>query len=370
MISDNKLSPRLACLIFLSLFWLGCVTPRAIPVKEYQARKDVSHTRVRSQDMIDEIARLSQISENQVFTEEFGIPEYIIGPDDVLEITFWEGRKPEKYTATVQPYGTISYSFLDDVKVAGLTTRQVDQVLTEDLSKELRDVRIDVSVLKYRSKSALLFGEINILQTGKSGPGKYILKGKTTVLDLIVAAGGATKDSDLKNVELVRGGKRYPLNLYDAMFKGDMNQNVIIDHRDVVTVPELPTLGERVYVFGEVNSEGIYAHEDSYDLLAAIASAGGCTPTAIESDIRIIRGYGEGKPVILSASLTDILEKGDIEQNIPLMNGDVVYVSRTIIGDINEFIVNTTPLLEYIFFPSRYRNAYSDSTRMRYFMRD
>ena len=74
MISNNKLFPRLACLIFLSLFWLGCVTPRAIPVKEYQARKDVSHTWVRSQDMIDEIARLSQISKNQVFTEEFEIP--------------------------------------------------------------------------------------------------------------------------------------------------------------------------------------------------------------------------------------------------------------------------------------------------------
>ena len=246
----------------------------------------------------------------------------------------------------------------------------MDQVLTEDLSKELRNVRIDVSVLQYKSKSALLFGEINALEGTKSGPGKYILKGKTTILDLIVEAGGATKDSDLKNVELVRGGKRYPLNLYDAMFKGDMNQNVIIDHRDVVTVPELPILGERVYVFGEVNSEGIYAHENSYDLLAAIASAGGCTITAIEGDIRIIRGYGEGKPVILSASLTDILEKGDIEQNIPLIDGDVVYVSRTLIGDINEFIVNTTPLLEYIFFPGKYRDAYSDSTRMRYFMRD
>lgn len=311
-------------------------------------------------EMLESLKELSQVTKNRVFVEEDGVSEYIIGPDDILELTSWAGTKPEKYLATVRPDGTVSFSFLDDIKVGDLTPRQVDTLLTEKLSRYIKNVRIDVVVSKYESKSALLFGEINILQTGKSGPGKYILKGKTTVLDLIVDAGGDTKDSDLKNVELVRDGQRYPLNLYKVMFKGDVSQNVIIDDGDVVTVPELPTLGERVYVFGEVQREGIYAQENTPDLLAAIGQAGGTTPVAVDGAVKIIRGYGEGrKPVVLSASLDDILKRGDISQNVPLINGDVVYVPRTVIGDVNEFILNTTPLLEYLLYPDEYDEAYS-----------
>jgi protein involved in polysaccharide export with SLBB domain len=360
---------RISGLVLLGLYCLGCIkSMEAIPVREYRKQKDIIEPPPRSEEMLQEIRKFSRVTKNQVFTEEWGIPEYIIGPCDVLEVTFWEANQPVKYETAVRSDGCISYSFLDDIKVSGMTRRQVDQVLTQGLSKYIKNVRIDVVVLKHKSKSALLFGEINILQTGRSGPGKYELQGKTRILDLIVMAGGATKNSDLKNVELVREVKRYGLNLYDAMFKGDMTQNVIIDNGDVVTVPELPELGERVYVFGEVNNEGIFAHEEAYDLLAALLRAGGCTRTAVEDDIKIIRGYGNGKPVILSASLNDVLKKGDISQNIHLLDGDVVYVPRTLIGDINEFIVKTTPLLDYLFYPARYRDSYSDTDRIRYLM--
>jgi len=357
VILNNKLIKISA--IFLGLCFMGCANGlHPIPVNEY--KKQFREIPTRSEEMLEEISKMSRITRNHVFTEEWGPPEYIIGPSDVLELTFWEVAEPVKYETTVRSDGCISYYFLDDIKVSGLTLRQVDQVLTERLRKYIRNVRIDVAALKYESKSALLFGEINILQvqTEQSGPGRYPLSRKTRILDLIVTAGGTTKDSDLKNVELVRGGKRYSLNLYDAMFRGDMTHNVIIDDGDMVTVPELPELGERIYVFGEVNNEGIYPYEETYDLLAAIARAGGCTSIAVEDDIKIIRGYGEGKPVVLSASLDDILKKGDISQNVHLVDGDVVYVPRTVVGDINEFILNTTPLLDYLLYPARYRDNY------------
>lgn len=348
---------------------MGCASgPRIIPVKEYQAQAAAVENAPQSKELLKEISRLSDVTCNSVFTEESGLAEYIIGPGDVLELTFWKISQPLKYETTVRSDGYISYSFLDDVRVAGLTRPQIDEVLTQGLAKYIKNVRIDVTVLKYQSKSALLFGEINIMEGAQSGPGKYMLKGKTSILDLIVMAGGATKDSDLKNVELVRKGMHYRLNLYDAMFKGDMSQNVIIDDGDMVTIPELPELAERVYVFGEVNTEGIYPHEESYDLLAALSRAGGCTETAVESSIKIIRGYGKGEPVVLSASLDDILDRGDISQNIRLIDGDVIYVPRTIIGDVNKFIVNSTPLLDYLFYPARYRDSYSFTERMRYFM--
>ncbi len=127
----------------------------------------------------------------------------------------------------------------------------------------------------------------------------------------------------------------------------------------MVTVPELPFYGERIYVFGEVNRQGIYRLKDAPDLLAAMAQAGSYTLIAVRSDVKIIREYKErgGKPVILSANLDQILKQGDLAQNIKLKDGDLVYVPRRTIGDINEFLANTTPLLQYIYGAGQARDS-------------
>jgi protein involved in polysaccharide export with SLBB domain len=132
-------------------------------------------------------------------------------------------------------------------------------------------------------------------------------------------------------------------------------------------VPELPVFGERVYVLGEVNIQGIYRLKDASDLLASLSLAGGPTGLAVKSDIKIIREYQErkGDPTILSASYDDITKRGDIAQNVQLRNGDIVWVPRILIGDINEFIRNTIPLLDYLLYPSKYRDAYGYPNQMR-----
>lgn len=354
--------------------WLvlaGCTaTTPGISVKEYlQQQEKQLHSAtgdMNRQTMLTELSALSTVTENQVYSEVEGVAEYLIGPQDELELTLWSTTVPTPYKTIVRNDGTISFSFLDDIKVAGLTARQVDQLVTEQLGRYMKQVRLDVAVITYVSKSALLFGEINILQTGKSGPGKYPLTGKSTLLDLIVAAGGTTKDADLKNVELITKGKRYTINLYQAMLKGDMRQNVVVDNGDMITVPELTNLAERVYVFGEVNNVGIYSYKEAYDLLAALGLAKGFTGIAVKEDVKIIRGYGQGEPIVLSANLDALLKQGDISQNLKLMNGDVVYVPRTKVGDLNEFIKNTTPLLEYLLYPGKYRDSYSSPDTLRF----
>lgn len=364
---------------FLVLTFLlgGCATPekKGIPVKEYQAGQEVVPPEEKARQAA-EIKKLSQVDRNNVFTEERGLPEYIVGPGDVIQITFWDGAKPVPYTTEVRADGKISYSFVDDLYVTGLTVQQVDDALTQAMQKYIRNPRIEIIVKEYRSKSALLFGQINKYDTGvsgvRNGPGRYPLSGKMTVLDLIVMAGGPISgqtegNADLTRVELVRKGKIYTLNLYNAMFRGDMSENMILEDRDMVTVPELPFFGERVYVLGEVNQQGIYRLKDAHDLLAAIGKAGGPTRVAVKSDVKIIREFQEreGKPLILSANYDEITKGGDIGQNIRLKNGDVVWVPRTAIGDLNEFIVNTVPLLEYMFYPGRYRDAYGYPDQMR-----
>ncbi|MFH1937769.1 MAG: hypothetical protein ABIK52_09420 [Bacteroidota bacterium] len=134
---------------------------------------------------------------------------------------------------------------------------------------------------------------------------------------------------------------------------------MIIDDKDIVRLPKLPEFGERVYVLGEVANQGVYSLQNAQDLLGAIALAGSITRLAVEENTLIVREYEPGKkPVIMMADLKAIMREGDLSQNIPLRNGDLVYVPRMVIGDINDWIANTTPLLDYLLYPRRYVDAY------------
>jgi len=360
--------------LFLLFFFLmlsnGCSkTIQGIPVKNLPNLTFTREVSSKPLPMKEELARMSKATENTVFTEKRGYPEYKVGPLDILEITFRAGSEHKTDTVIVRSDGTISYSFVDDLPVEGLTVREVDEKLTESMSGFVRKPRIDIIVKEFKSKNALVMGEVGAFRYAHYGAasGRFFLMGKTTLLDLLVMAGGYTKDADIKKVKLIRGDKIYHINLYDVIYRGEVEQNVIIDDGDVVDVPELPEYGERVYVLGEVNRQGIYSLEDAPDLLAALSFAGSFTRIAVEENTIIIRGYQPGKkPLILTADINAILKKGDIEQNIPLRDGDVVYVPRSRIGDINEFIINTVPLLDYLLYPGEYRDDYGRYEHLRF----
>ena len=324
---------------------------------------DAASRRALKESEIKEIARMSRTEENQVFLEIDGVPEYKIGPGDELEINSHVGEKLTKATVIVSDSGKISYSFIDDMNVTGLTPSQLDDKLTKALSHYIKNPRIDVLVKDFKSKSALILGEVSSIRgstyAGKAASGKIYLTGKTTLIDLLAMAGGYTVDADIKNVKLIRGGKSWIINLYDIIEKGDERLNVVIDQGDVVDVPELPQYGERVYVMGEVNKQGVYSLKDAQDLLAAISLADSFTSLAKEENTLIVREYEPGKkPLVMMADLNALLRKADLSQNIRLKDGDLVYVPRMLIGDINDWITNIQPMLNLFLYPEEFESKY------------
>jgi polysaccharide export outer membrane protein len=305
---------------------------------------------------------MSRVRENASFAEIDGIAEYRVGPTDVLEISSHFGDKVTTTTVTVDGRGRISYSFVDNLEVSGLTPTQIDQQLAKRLSQFIRNPRVHVLVKEFRSKSATVMGELSSIRGstfGKSASGRINLQGKTYLTDLIALGGGYTVDADIKNIKLIRGGQTYQINLYDIIEKADEVQNVIIDDKDVVNIPELPQFGERVYVLGEVNSQGIFPLKDAQDLLGAISLAGNSTRLAKEENTLIVRGYGEGKkPLVMMADLKALLRKADLSQNIKLVSGDLVYVPWMLIADINDWIANMTPLLNLLLYPADFDSRY------------
>jgi polysaccharide export outer membrane protein len=93
----------------------------------------------------------------------------------------------------------------------------------------------------------------------------------------------------------------------------------------VVTVAIKANNGNRIYVMGKVNRPGEFPFSRPVDVVQALAMAGGATPYAALSDIRILR-RDSGRAVALKFDYTDIEHGRALESNIVLKSGDTVVV--------------------------------------------
>lgn len=159
-------------------------------------------------------------------------PEYIVGEGDVLHINVWKETEISQ-TVVVRPDGNISLPLVNEVAVAGLSPRQIQQLLTEKLKSILTNPQVTVSVAEVRSKMVYITGEV-----GK--PGAYSVASPLNVLQLIARAGGLNEFANRKNIYVLRGGdKKNRLHFnYKEVVKGKKSeQNVILQPGDTVVVP-------------------------------------------------------------------------------------------------------------------------------------
>jgi protein involved in polysaccharide export with SLBB domain len=308
--------------------------------------------------------------ENEVFVTIDGRPQYKIGPEDLLEISLWKGVEETKYLVPVRPDGMITFTFLEDIKVSGLTAQHLDDLLTSELSRYIRRPRVTVRVKVYNSKFVSLLGAVNETSGTLVGPetnrgattgqGSYALWGKTTVLQLLARAGGPTVEANLREITVRRKtGKATVVNLNKSITQGDLTENVVLDNEDTVVVPILAEdKKNRVFVFGEVNNPGVIPTRGELSVVEALASAGGFKQDAVLGDAKILRG-DMTKPEIIACDINKILRKGDMSQNIMLQNGDMLYVPKNTIGRISDWLREIQPILDFILWPARVWEGYS-----------
>ena len=278
-----------------------------------------------------------------------GLAEYQIGRKDVLEITTAEGGGRKTERARVLANGTISFSILNDIPVADLSLSEAVRTLRDSLALYIRKPQVQVEVVDYLSKSVSVFGAINtsISLTGaRSGPGEYPLKGRTKALEQIILAGGPTSDARLDQVRLIRAGRTFVINLQRALSEDDNSQNVILEHGDVIQVPSISLADRRVAVLGEVREPGVFNLSTEANMLEAIAASEGFTQEASANRIRLIRRTDLNNPDIITVNAERIL-RGDLSQNIALLDGDILVVPRDWLTDLNDLLGELSPILNW-----------------------
>jgi polysaccharide biosynthesis/export protein len=164
-----------------------------------------------------------------------GVPDdYEIGAGDILQINVWKEPEASIPSVVVRPDGKISMPLLKDVPVVGLTPKQAEQLITEQLSRFINGADVTVVVTGINSKKVYLVGAVK-----KEGPLAYTYR--MSVMQALSEAGGLTDYAKRKKIYVLRNEKgrqfRLPFD-YDAVLKGErMELNISLLPGDTVVVP-------------------------------------------------------------------------------------------------------------------------------------
>jgi polysaccharide biosynthesis/export protein len=160
---------------------------------------------------------------------------YVLGPDDVIRIDVdqhpeWSGD------FIVKPSGKITVPDLGDIDVEDASTVKVEEILSEYMSKYIKNPKVKVNMVKYASQSIYVLGEVE-------KPGRYSTEGKElTIRDAVILAGLPTRFASISNVFIISPSRRNPrkqvVNLYRILNRGELLRNVKLMPGDIVYVPQ------------------------------------------------------------------------------------------------------------------------------------
>ncbi len=265
---------------------------------------------------------------------------YLIGPGDVLNIQVWQ-HPDLSGDATVNSMGDIKFPPLKTLSVIGMTTYQLEESLTKAFSYYLIDPMVFVTVKEYNSQRVIALGETKT--------GMYTLKRRTPLLDFLSEIGGTTTNADTFHIKLIKkDGEVRTYSLNELISDPQKSNEIIVAGGDTVYVPPLEM--NRIYVLGEVKSPKVINIKGKMTVVDAITEAGGYTADAVTKSVMVIRGE-VGSQQGMRISLSRILKKADIGQNIELKPGDIVYVPKTFIADIERFLRDmASPITWYFWY--------------------
>jgi len=159
--------------------------------------------------------------------------EYLIGPEDVLDITVWKNCPDLCRTVPVRPDGKLSLPLVNDVQAAGLTPMDLRQHLTAQLAEYLPSPEVSVIIREVHNFKVAVVGSVKM-------PGDYEIKSQATVLELLARAQGLTEFANRDKIVVLRQNgtktERIKFN-YRKVAEGNDEDNIFVRAGDIIVVP-------------------------------------------------------------------------------------------------------------------------------------
>ena len=255
--------------------------------------------------------------------------DYTVGGYDVLKMTVYEEADLSREAVRISADGYISFPLIGRVDVNGLTTSEIEDLISGKLAggQYLLDAHVSVMVTGYNSKRFLTLGAVK-------NSGGYPLQAQERVLDAISRAGGINFEQAGKKGMIIRtvnqdanNGQKIVINLdLQGLLKGgDQISNIFLEDKDVLYVPT----AEHFYIMGQVKNPGSYLlTERRITLVEAISMAGGFTPIAGRNRTRIIR-VESGVEQIIVVKVDAITNAGKKIQDVLIRPEDIIVVPES-----------------------------------------
>ncbi len=244
-------------------------------------------------------------------------PDVRVSSGDLLAVSVL-GAPDYHYDVRVSSSGNISLPMVGSIRIAGLTSPQVEEAIASILEEKgfFNEPRVSVFVKEGSTSGTSVLGEVQ-------HPGIYPLLGHRTLLDALSAAGGTTPRAG-KSVTITH--RDHPetaetIMLSDA--EGQKMNNVGVLPGDTIVVSKAGV----VYVVGDVKEPtGIIMDNPRFTVLQAIAMAHGTNPTAKMGSAKLIRRV-DGVPHEIPIPLNKILSAKSID--VALQADDIVFVPQS-----------------------------------------
>ena len=234
--------------------------------------------------------------------------------------------------------GNVHLPLVGNVNVKDLTIAEIQERISTAYEKYLTHPWVVVEVADYHSQPVYLLGQFR-------SSGTYYMDRPYTLLQGISLGGGLLDTANLRSARLIRNNQTQPVDLYAILQQGDCQMNVWLQPGDTIFVPD--DRNQNVFVFGEVKKPGpVPMPNGQLFLEQALASAGLNEIRANVGYIRIIRSLTATTGQLLVVDLGKVLNGKNLP--FPLMEGDIIYVPRSGVGNWNEALGEILPSLQTI----------------------
>jgi polysaccharide export outer membrane protein len=254
---------------------------------------------------------------------------YTVGGYDVLNIKVYEEADLTREEVRVSGDGYITFPLIGKLKVAGLSSTEIERLISDKLAEQqyLLNAHVSVTVTGFFSKHFMVLGAVK-------NPGSYPLQPRERVLDGVSKAGGVELDLASTRAMIIRTLSPdsdseqkivININLKGLLKRGDQVCNIYLMDKDALYVPP----AEHFYIMGQVRAPGAYTMpEGEMTLVEAIGVAGGFTRIAARNSTRIIR-VEEGVQKIIEVKVDAITEAGKKIHDVPIKPGDIIVIPES-----------------------------------------
>lgn len=285
---------------------------------------------------------------------------YTISPGDVLQIVVWDHPELSASMMPAAPLGVVGaagvaasplalqqsgfeidqggmleFPYAGKLNVAGLTPEQAHTQLTKKLAIYLKNPKVSLRVLSYRSKRVYLDGEVKL-------PGVQPINDiPMTLLEAINRAGGMLPTADQSRIVITRAGKTYQINMPLLVQRGVNPASIMLVSGDVVRV--LSREESKIFVSGEVTSpRALTMRNGRLTLNEALGESGGINPVSGDArQVYVVRRDSSQSVVYqLDANAPGALA---MAEGFELNPKDVVYVAATPLTNWNRTISALIP---------------------------